>query len=206
MVTAEPTAEVEPRKPKRGRAPIYRTPEQIAAAAADRAARKKARLEAPLPDEDPNFVDLTLEDIRHMRRTITEEETRVSYWRRLVQARLDLLNNENLDADPITDLSRVLADAKSSQSRIARISVGPVEGAPPLPDLAALWSKVIDPNDPVACDQLREGLENAEKLLSAYRRDLHARLDKATGQLIVRYRRDPMLALTALPGYEYLMG
>ena len=40
---------------------------------------------------------------------------------------------------------------------------------------------------------------NPQKLTQALRREIHSRLDEATGQLIARYRQDPILALTALP-------
>ena len=35
--------------------------------------------------------------------------------------------------------------------------------------------------------------------LTDYRRALHARIDEATGELIVRYRADPLAALSLIP-------
>ena len=45
----------------------------------------------PQPQRSAEFAHLTLEALRAHRRSLSDEEARVSYWRRLVQARLDLL-------------------------------------------------------------------------------------------------------------------
>ena len=50
-----------------------------------------------------------------------------------------------------------------------------------------------------AVAQVVEELRVVETDISALRREIHQRLDEATGQLIARYRQDPTLALTALP-------
>lgn len=216
-ITTTLTAETEPREAageqqdatipaprRRGRPPVHRTPEEVAAAAADRAARKKARLAEPAPEENPAYSPLSLDELRRIRSLLGEEETRVSYWRRLIQARLDLLETDELHEDPIQDISRVLTEAQTSHQRIARVTVGPVEGPPPLPDLASLWAVVVDTSDEASVASHREALQSAERTLSEYRKALHKRIDEATGQLIARYRRDPMLALSALPGADTL--
>jgi len=46
---------------------------------------------------------------------------------------------------------------------------------------------------------LQAELTQAEGQLSAFRAALHDRLDRATRELIARYRENPRLALTALP-------
>src|SRR3954468_24087552 len=44
-----------------------------------------------VPERSPEFAHLALEGLRAYRRALTTEEGRVSYWRRIIQARLDLV-------------------------------------------------------------------------------------------------------------------
>ena len=45
----------------------------------------------PVPERKAHFAHLTLDALRGYRAALGEEEGRVSYWRRILQARLDLL-------------------------------------------------------------------------------------------------------------------
>lgn len=175
--------------------------DRAAEAAARRAERKRARLSAPVPDRDEAFADLSLVELRAMRDALAGEETRVSYWRRIVQARIDVLRAES-GQDAVADLSRLLADAQSSHRRLAHISVEPVEGLPPLPDLGRLWASEPAADDPASRDLLLSQLAEAESRLSEYRSELFRRIDHVTGELIARYRENPLLALSALPGHD----
>ncbi len=173
--------------------------QRAAEAKARRAARKAARAAAPPPERDAAYDRLSLPDLRSARALLGEEETRVSYWRRIIQARLDVVRSHIPHADPVADLTRVLTDARSSVHRLANIDVRPVEGVPPLPDLAEVWSRQVDRSDPVALARLERDLARAEEELSAYRKELHHRIDLATDELIARYREQPLLALQILP-------
>ena len=42
----------------------------------------------PVPERSSAFEHLTLEALRAYRKALTAEEGRVSYWRRLIQARI----------------------------------------------------------------------------------------------------------------------
>src|SRR5687767_1285244 len=55
--------------------------------------RPRSRKAAPRPEpqRDEAYAHLTLEGLRAYRRALSEEENRVSYWRRILQARLDVL-------------------------------------------------------------------------------------------------------------------
>ena len=75
----------------------------------------------------------------------------------------------------------------------------PVDDIPPLPDLAGLWDRIVDPSDTAGMAALEEDLAGAERQLSDYRSDLHRRIGAATSELIARYREEPSLCLTALP-------
>ena len=156
----------------------------------------KTSASAPLP-RDSRFDAISVEDLRAMRTGLSDEESKVSYWRRLIQARIDVIESNHTGAEPMEQLTRLLADAKSSHRRVAALSVGPVDDVPPLPDLAALWRRVLDVDDESRLARLSD-LRAAEEELSAYRKDLHERLDGVTAELIARYREDPQMALLAV--------
>jgi hypothetical protein len=152
------------------------------------------------PERDPQFAHLNLGGLREYRSTLTHEESRVSYWRRIIQARLDIVRNAREGAaTTVDDLRSVFAERAPSTRRTALLSVMPIDDMPPLPDLANLWSREPDPHDPTRTAELVEELADAEQQLSAYRAALHRQLAAATTELIARYREQPDLCLSALP-------
>jgi len=151
------------------------------------------------PEVDPAYSALTLDGLRDLRRELGDEESRVSYWRRIVQARIDLLTKGSPEGDLVERLTSVLAESGSVHRRLARLSVKPAGDLEALPDLRALWTRVVDSRDAEAVADFLAELQAAERDLSTIRREIHQRLDEATAQLIARYRQDPTLALTALP-------
>jgi hypothetical protein len=169
------------------------------AAKARRAQRKAERAATPPPERSSVYDQMSLQDLRAARAELNEEETKVSYWRRIIQARLDLVRLDRVDADPVADLRRVLTDANTSRHRLANIDARPVDDIPPLPDLAEIWGRFVDPDDAAAVARLDADLAAAEQELSAYRRQLHGRIDGITDELIARYREQPLLALQILP-------
>ena len=124
---------------------------------------------------------------------------RVSYWRRIVQASIDLMTKGSPEGDLVERLTSVLAESGSVHRRLARLSVTPAGDLEALADLRALRTRVVDSRDAEAGSDFLAALQAAERDLSTIRREIHQRLDKATAQLIARYRQDPTLALTALP-------
>ncbi len=164
-------------------------------------ARPKAAASArPVPERRPEFSHLTLDGLRAYRRALTAEEGRVSYWRRLIQARLDVVADVDVVHDPASHerFRSVFAESRAA-SRQALVGIVPVDDVPPLPDLEALWSRELRPYDASHTVRLLRELSHAELQLSAYRAALHRKLSAATQELIARYREDPTLALTALP-------
>lgn len=158
----------------------------------------------PVPERSKDFAHLSLTALRAYRRTLTHEESRVSYWRRLIQARLDVLRDDSgqphpVDHDKVERLRGVLAEARPGESRQALVTIVPIDDIPPLPDLEELWSREHRPEDQAHSATLLKDLSFAELQLSAYRTALHDRLGAATHELIARYREDPSLCLTALP-------
>ena len=161
---------------------------------------KVAASTRPVPERRPEYSHLTLDGQRAYRRALTAEEGRVSYWRRLIQARLDVVADVDAVQDPASHerFRSVFAESRAA-SRQALVGVVPVDDVPPLPDLEALWAQELRPYDLKHTSRLRRDLSHAELQLSAYRAALHRKLSAATQELIARYREDPSLALTALP-------
>lgn len=153
-----------------------------------------------VPERSPDFAHLSLEGLRAYRTALSAEETRVSYWRRIIQARLDLVRVAEVGTVATADnLRNVFAEARVDSGRRALLTVLAVDDIPPLPDLVEVWAR-----EPViGADEhnkvLAHDLSKAEAQLSAYRTALHKRLAAATGELIARYREQPTLCLSALP-------
>jgi hypothetical protein len=153
----------------------------------------------PVPERSEGFAHLSLEALREYRKTLTTEEAKVSYWRRIIQARLDVVRAGTLASADGANLRPVLTNARVSGSRQALIEVLPVDDIPPLPSLAELWDRQVDSADSAGMAALEADLDQAEQQLSAYRRALHQRIGDATGELIARYRETPALCLSVLP-------
>ncbi len=167
------------------------------------ARQRRARAYAQAPEMLAEYDDMSLDDLRQLRMRLTEQEGQISYWRRILQARLDLLVDGTTHHGVTVDgLNRVLSEQLGRPARKAMLNIQPPEGAPPMAGLEGLWDRVIDPT---VTDQSRliADLQEAEERLSESRRVLHERIDTVTAQLVGRYRIDPMLALSALPSRDH---
>lgn len=151
---------------------------------------------------DRPLADLDLAAVRAYRQALVAEEDRVSYWRRLVHARIDVLEAQADVEEPLTpsQLVRVLGDTGSGRSRQALARVVATEPLPVLPELEQLWLVAAEPEDETARADAIGRLREVEAELTNYRRVLHARLDEATGRLIELYHSNPAAALSLLPG------
>jgi hypothetical protein len=143
--------------------------------------------------------ELSLADVRLYRKRLSEEEEKISYWRRLVHARIDVLEAESYHERPLNlqELIRVLGDTGTGRTRTALVSVRAAEDLPELPLLKDMWVTELDLNDTAGVAEAIGRLRSAEAQLTDYRRALHARLDEATTELIGRYREQPTSALVA---------
>lgn len=152
-----------------------------------------------VPSEE--LATLDLEALRDYRHRLEAEEDRVSYWRRLAHARIDVLEAEAISGTQLStaDLIRVLGDTGSGHSRRALVRVRAAEPLPELPVLEEMWGTEVDPHDPEQVADALARIKAAETQLTAYRRALHERLDEATRELILRYRADPLAALSVIP-------
>ena len=145
------------------------------------------------------WAQLSLPELRRYRRQLADEEEKVSYWRRLVHARIDVLEAEAHHERSLTvdELIRVLGDTGTGRSRTALVRVRAADELPELPVLHEMWVTELDPNDGAAVSEAIGRLRSAEAQLTDYRRALHQRLDQATAELIARYRAEPRSALVA---------
>lgn len=151
------------------------------------------------PQRVPALTHLSLAELRAYREELTTEETRVSYWRRILQARHDLIV-DNCDPSARHRLREVLADHEQKSRRLAVQTMHDPDMSAPLPELAELWDTHSEnlASGAAPDDDLIARLTEAEHKLSAYRRALHERLDEVTGDLVARYRESPALSLLAL--------
>lgn len=175
------------------------TPPPPSAASVPAQRRKGERRPEPVLSEA--YAHLSVEGLREYRRALTDEEHRVSYWRRILQGRLDLvasgMTGKGVDHERLTPL---LTTQRVGAGRRALNSVLHADGGiPPLPLLEELWERRVAPDDETGRATFEDDLRLAEQQLSAYRSALHARIGEATGELIARYRERPDLCLTALP-------
>ena len=165
--------------------------------------RSRKATPRPVPQRDEAYAHLSLDGLRAYRRALGEEENRVSYWRRILQARLDLVRAATAggQARPmdVEALAPVLTDDRVGAGRRVLVDALPADDMPPLPQLEHLWQRQVDPDDAAAGADLALALSRAELELSHYRAALHRRIADATGELIARYRETPSLCLTALP-------
>ena len=171
---------------------------QAEARTARAAVRAAAR--AIAPKRAAELSHLTLDGLRAYRTALAAEEDRVSYWRRIIQARLDTVRMvEGVRAVDASTLKPVLTSARMGRGRSALVRVVPVDDIPPLPNLERLWEALHDAQTPEEHKKLEDDLEAAERELSEYRRALHKRIETASEELIARYRDRPLDCLTALP-------
>lgn len=173
---------------------------------ATRAPRRRGAADRVDPARDGSFEHLDLDALRAYRKTLTDEEGRVSYWRRILQARLDVMRTHDSDTDRLERLSSALAQANGTSRRQALITLMPADDVPPIPALDVLWARQVDANDTAAVAELEQELSFAEMQLSTYRTALHERIGRATDELIARYHEEPNLCLRALPVPQQWLG
>jgi hypothetical protein len=151
------------------------------------------------PERSSDYDHLSIGDLRTYRTALAEEENRVSYWRRIIQARLDVVRAGETGGARVENLRNVLAESRGETGRRVLMTLGAPDDIPPLPDLATLWEREPVPDDPDHNENLTRELAAAEVQLSAYRAALHRRISASTDELIARYREDPGLCMLALP-------
>lgn len=163
--------------------------------------RQSPRLSVRAGEQAPALAGLDLDALRAYRERLGAEEDRVSYWRRVVHGRIDVIGAGAGRAGSLShdDLVRALGDTGTGLSRRALVGILPAEPWPDLPVLAELWAVQTPVEDHVGRAGSLDRLREAEGQLTAYRRVLHDRIDESTRELILRYRADPASAVLLLP-------
>ena len=159
---------------------------------------RRAGADVAAPADPAGFVHLSLPGLRAYRAALVAEESRVSYWRRLISVRLDLVRAGAGQGVSTERLVSLLHERRGPSTRAALVTVQPDDFVPPLPDLAALWATPPS-GDPAQDAALARRLASSEAQLSAYRSSLHRRLSAATEELVRRLTAQPSLSLGALP-------
>ncbi|WP_456845126.1 hypothetical protein [Cellulomonas sp. P5_C6] len=127
-------------------------------------------------------VEQRVSDLRLDRRALRAEQARVTWWRRLVRARLDL------------------AVAQAAQPQTLGEGVAfqlPLEVGIDVPRPAAL-AAVLGGTEPVADVARLNELRALDAQLSTYAAGVEAALTRATDRLIVRLAADPDVAVVGL--------
>lgn len=148
----------------------------------------------------PACSRLTLRELRSYRRSLDDEENRVSYWRAVIQGRADVTEaGDALGGNDSRALERVLSAGHNGTKRTSVLRLSAGDDVPPFPGIAALWTQLDRPADPATRCRLVADLRRLEAQLSAYRRDLHWRIETATAEAVRRYHSEPSLCLSVLP-------
>jgi hypothetical protein len=138
-----------------------------------------------------------LGELRARRAALREEERQVSYWRRLVQGRLDLARAALTGDQP--SVERLAAaenrgdpghNGGSHRSPSFALFVNGMQDRE-LASLAGTWDTPIPWDDPERLREAERQLVEVEAELSRRRRELHQRIDACTAELVERYRSDP---------------
>ena len=167
--------------------------------------RGRTRPGRTAPQPDPGLAHLDLAALREQRALVLAEGDRTSYWRRVVQARLDLLLSplaarRGAGAPVVEQVAQALADPTSPLHRraVAPLPLHPL-GPPALDGLGDLLGPVGDGDGAADAAERVLELSALEQRLSAYRTRVHLEADRLTAELVARYHRDPASALVALP-------
>jgi hypothetical protein len=145
-------------------------------------------LDLQLPPAAPDA--LSLDELLERRSALRAHEEQLSYWRRVVQGRLDLLQSRLDGGDPDA-LADVLGGTERCGSRMAHSPVRHIEPMLELATADRAWEIASCSDDPAAVRHAAARLAVAERWLSDQRARVLAELDHATDQLARRLRDDP---------------
>jgi hypothetical protein len=146
----------------------------------------------------------TTDEIRAMRTECQQAEVHLSYLRRLIQGRLDIVHTylEHLGEDAPLDLSALIADLPGIMSsgpgrppgreHLPMLWDPDTEGSDLTADLDAVlgadqiaWLAELDPEE---LRELAGRLEALESQVSLDRRALHLRIDALQAELVARHK------------------
>jgi len=153
------------------------------------------------PEYLEGLSERSLEEIRELRRAAEEEEADLSYLRKLLQGRMDIIEAElarrqgelEETASILEELPRILADEPTTPHGLGRhLSIGPSR----ITEHRRLVERLIADSDLSALagrtsDQLRATLARFaehERVISEQRRAVQAVIDACAAEIARRYR------------------
>lgn len=153
------------------------------------------------PEYLQDLSDLDLDELRSRRDTAEDVEAQVSYYRRLLHGRMDLLDFElrRRSGDEKRSLLEALPEILATGMVFGtEPNLRHIETMPPIPTTTGrrLIDKIMD--DGILTDlpdleeaEIHEAIERlreVESLLSTQRRQLHSVIDALQDEIVARYR------------------
>lgn len=163
---------------------------------------KRRRIDIVLePEYLEGLAQLELDELRHRRDTAADVESQISYYRRLLHGRMDLLNFElrRRGGEEERTLLEALPEILASGMVLGgEPALKHIETMPPLPSKTGrrLIDKIMDDGiltqlPELEEDEIRAALEDlrdVETTLSDQRRKLHSVIDALQDEIVDRYR------------------
>jgi hypothetical protein len=165
----------------------------VQARRARRAAHRARRAETPVPVVDAAYDALTVTEVSDLRGDLLALEERAGYWVRMLRARLRQLAErpESLDARG----ARPLEASRQAHLILEQLDVATAPAVEPLPDLVALWVAPIVVGDETGVRRQGREIEAALVQVEEFAAEVRRRRERATRELVARYRDQPQLAL-----------
>ncbi|MGV8847488.1 RsiG family protein [Tessaracoccus sp.] len=146
-----------------------------------------------------DLPSMPLAELRQYRVQLRSEEDSVSYWRRVLHGRIDLLRKvaeRGAGEHPgwlvgTDELGAALKDTATGRSRLALMRIGSAVDLPELPGLNEVWARDADPANPEDVAEVLAALDEAVGRVGDYRGQILKRIDAATNELVSRYKDDP---------------
>lgn len=163
---------------------------------------KRRRIDIVLePEYLEGLADLELDELRGRRDTAEDVESQISYYRRLLHGRMDLLNFElrRRNGEEEKTLLEALPEILASGMLLgSEPSLRHIETMPPIPSTTGrrLIDNIMDDGvlaqlPELTDDDVGEALERlreVETQLSDERRQLHSVIDAIQDEIVTRYR------------------
>lgn len=163
---------------------------------------RRRRIDTVLePDYLADIAEIALDELRSRRVTAEDVESQISYYRRLLHGRMDLLDFElrRRSGEEERTLLEALPEILAAGLVLGNEpQLRHLDTMPPIPSATGrrLIDKIMDDGiltrlPDLATEEIREAIERlgeVESHLSAQRRQLHTVIDALQGEIISRYR------------------
>jgi hypothetical protein len=162
---------------------------------------KRRRIDVILePEYLEGLSNLELDEIRTRRDTAEDVETQISYYRRLLHGRMDLLvfETRRRSGEESRTILEALPEILASGLVLGEPNLKHIDTMPPLPSVTGrrLIDKIMDDGVLTSLPELTdeelgdaiERLAEVEGLLSEQRHQLHQVIDRLQHEIVARYR------------------